>query len=157
MLNLIFQTAKAKDPSKVNPDSRLVFDLYKKQEWFQDPFVQQIIKEVDHATVLQGFVLQTDKGMIIPPEYLSTGTKTAICMYEMSDQVFNLTQMGDNVFVYMCQLALERDVTVLTYRMLPYSLLCQLDCCKDYIPVVFTDAEDYYDKFEEWLEEIYND
>ena len=71
MMNLIFQTAKAKDPSKVNPDSRIIFDLEKKQEWFQDPFVQHIMREVDHVTVLQGFVLQTEDGNVIPPDYFN--------------------------------------------------------------------------------------
>lgn len=157
MLNLIFQSGKAKDPSRVYPDSRGIFDLQKKQEWFQDPFVQQVLQEVDKVSVLQGFVLQTENGDVIPPEYLSTGSKTLICMYEMPDCIFNLTQMGDNVFVYACQLALVRNVTALTYRYLPYNLLQQLELQKDYTPIKFIDYDEYYDSFNEWLEEIYND
>ena len=157
MLNLIFQRAKAYNPKDVYFDSRMFFELNKKQEWFEDPFVQRIMKEVDHVTVIQGFVLQAANGNVIPPEYLCTGTKTAICMYEHPELIFNATQMGDNVFCYICELALTQDITVLTYRDLPYNLLKRLDVQKDYKPVSFTDAGEYFEKFDEWLEEIYND
>ena len=46
MLNVIFQTSKAKDPSKVIVDSRFFFSKNKKKEWFADPFVQSIINFV---------------------------------------------------------------------------------------------------------------
>jgi hypothetical protein len=157
MLNIIFQKAKAADPSKVKVDSRSFFERHKKVEWFQDPFVQRIMSEVDHVSVIDGFVLQAHDGTIIPPEYLCTGTKTAICIYECPDQIFNVTQMGDNVFIYICNLAYRKDVTVLTYRDLPYRFLKELKVSKDYAPVSFEDDIDYYDKFDEWLEEIYND
>lgn len=157
MLNLIFQKAKAKDSKTVYFDSRMFFELHKKQEWFEDSFVQRIMKEVDHVNVIQGFVLQTKNGDIIPPEYLCTGTKTAICMYECPNLIFNATQMGDNVFCYICEYALDHDITVLTYRDLPYNLLKCLNIQKDYKPVSFVDAGEYFEKFDEWLEEIYND
>lgn len=157
MLNLIFQRAKASDPKKVYFDSRMFFEMNKKQEWFEDPFIQQMMQEVDHVSVLQGFVLQAANGNVIPPEYLCTGTKTAICMYECQDLIFNATQMGDNVFYYICKIACTRDITVLTYRDLPYNLLKQLEVQKDYKPVTFADAGEYFEKFDEWLEEIYND
>lgn len=97
MLNLIFQKRKAKGAKHVYPDSRSVFELHKKVEWFEDPFVQKIMKEVNKVTLVKGFVLETESGVAIPPEYLSTGTKTAICIYKMPDCVFNLTQMEDKL------------------------------------------------------------
>ena len=91
MLNLIFQKAKAKDVSKVRVDVRAFFAREKKAEWFADPFVQQVMQTVDHAEQIDGFVLKDGEGNVIPPEYLSTGTKTAICIYEFPDMIFNAT------------------------------------------------------------------
>lgn len=157
MLNLIFQTGKAKNPAQVCPDSRAFFSIHKKKEWFTDPFVRKIIHEVDGASVLEGFVLQDSVGEIIPPEYLSTGAKTAICVYLFPDMVFNATQMGDNALKFVLALAVTRDVTLLVYRNLPYNGLLGIPISKDYEPVSFADAEEFYDCMDEWLEEIYND
>lgn len=157
MLNLIFQTGKAKEPSKVCVDSRDFFSLHKKKEWFQDPFVRRIIREVDKAEVIRDFVLENDEGEAIPPEYLSTGTKTAICIYKFADMVFNATQMGDNAFKFVLELSQERDITVLVYRDLPYNGLCKVPLYKDYEKVEVKDAAEFYDLMDEWLEEIMND
>lgn len=157
MLNLIFQKAKAKDPKTVRVDSRDFFSIEKKVEWFQDPFVQQIIREVDHAECEEGFVLRNEEGVAIPPEYLSTGAKTAICVYEFPDLIFNATQMGDNALNFVLQLSLERDITLLVYRVLPYDSFRDLDVYKDYKKVEFEDWLDFCTKIDEWLEEIYND
>lgn len=157
MLNLIFQKAKAKDPKTIRVDSRDFFSIEKKVEWFQDPFVQQIIREVDHAECEEGFVLRNEEGVAIPPEYLSTGAKTAICVYEFPDLIFNATQMGDNALNFVLQLSLERDITLLVYRVLPYDYFRDLDVYKDYKKVEFEDWLDFCTKIDEWLEEIYND
>lgn len=157
MLNLIFQKAKAKDPKTVRVDSRDFFSIEKKVEWFQDPFVQQIIREVDHAECEEGFVLRNEEGIAIPPEYLSTGAKTAICVYEFPELIFNATQMGDNALNFVLQLSLERDITLLVYRVLPYDSFRDLDVYKDYKKIEFEDWLDFCTKVDEWLEEIYND
>lgn len=157
MLNMIFQRAKAKDPDKVIVDSRAFFSLEKKEEWFRDPFVRRILNEVDHVECIDGFVLRNEEGIVMPPEYLSTGSKTAICTYEFPDLIFNATQMGDNAFKFILELSSTRDITVLVYRLLPYMAMRNLQLCKDYVPVHFTDDVDFYDKLDEWLEEIYND
>lgn len=157
MLNLIYQRAKAKDVRSVRVDSRAFFSNKKKVEWFKDPFVQEIIGTVDHCRVIDGFVLENEEGNVIPPEYLSTGSKTAICVYEFPELIFNATQMGDNAFAFVLKLAKTRDVTVLTYRMLPYNWLKRLQVCKDYEPVDLGDWQRFAVLQDEWLEEIYND
>lgn len=126
-------------------------------EWFSDPYVQRVMKEVDRVEYVDGFVLKNEEGIAIPPEYLSTGAKTAICVYEFPDVIFNATQMGDNAFKFVLELSLKRDITVLVYRLLPYEAMRSLSLYKDYEPVSFDDWEDFYDKLNVWLEEIYND
>lgn len=157
MINLIFQINKAHDPEKVQPDSRAFFSMNKKKEWFEDPFVQRIMQEVDGASVISGYVLKDRSGEVIPPEYLSTGTKTAVCVYFFPDMVFNATQMGDNALQFVLELSQCRDITLLVYRDLPYFAFRGLSVCKDYEPVSFADDGEFYECMDEWLEEIYND
>ena len=101
MLNLIFQKNKAKDPDKVWVDSRRFFDTKVNENWLQDEFVQDAIMKIDNAKVLEGCILRDFEGKIIPPQYLSTGTKTVICVYEFPDLIFNATQMGDNALAFV--------------------------------------------------------
>lgn len=158
MLNIIFQTAKANNPKSVIVDCRQFFSLYKKVSWFEDPFVQKVMQVIDGVKYISGFVLETKEGIAIPPEYLSTGAKTAICIYEYPEKIFNLTQMGNNVIPFIVDLADSRDITALTYREIPYDYL-EGGFTKDYKPVELGEEPDvsYYDLVEKWLEEIYND
>lgn len=155
MLNLIFQRNKAKDPSAVIADCRGFFDLKKKASWFQDPFIQKILELIDGATVIDGLVLKSRTGDVIPPDYLSTGAKVMICIYEFPDLVFNITQMGNNVIPLLIELCSKEDRTVLSYRLIPIYQLSEIPLQKDYQN--YQVSEDSYDDVDEWLEEIMND
>ena len=156
MLNVIFQRSKAKNPDDIIEDSRFFFSKNKKKEWFEDPFVQQIIHFVDKAEVIDGMILKDRFDNIIPPEYLSTGSKTAICVYEYPDKIFNMTQMGDNALAFITGLSKSRDITLLCYRLLPYCQMIDTEFYKDYVPVDISDPDDFDTLMEEWLEEIGN-
>lgn len=155
MLNLIFQRNKAKDPSTVIADCRGFFNLKKEASWFQDSFVQKILESVDGATVIDGFVLRSRTGEVIPVDYLSTGAKVMICIYEFQDLVFNITQMGNNVIPLLIELCSKEDRTVLVYRIIPIYQLSKISLQKDYQD--YQVSEDSYDDVDEWLEEIMND
>lgn len=153
MLNLIFQINKAQNPDDVIIDSRMFFSTHKKKEWFQDPFVQLLLKKVDHTKVIQGFVLENEDGDVIPPEYLSTGVKTVICIYEFQDKIFNLTQIGDNALAFVSVLSKLRDITALCYRFLPYDQMSDIDLYKDYEKYQIGDIYDFECDMRGWLEE----
>lgn len=119
--------------------------------------MKRVIEYVDKAKVISGIVLQDSSGNVIPPEYQSTGSKTAICIYESPNMIFNLTQMGDNALAFISLLTNNRDITALTYRMLLYHQMIDVDFHKDYERVDISDSDIYDEYFEEWLEEIYND
>lgn len=157
MLNLIFQRNKAKNPDKVWVDSRGFFDTKVNDDWFKDEFVRNIIESVDKAKVIEGCVLKDFEGKIIPPQFLSTGTKTAICVYLFPDLIFNATQMGDNALAFILKLAENRDITLLTYRDMPYNVLNVIGFTKDYLPVEYEDDVEYWELFDLWKEEMFND
>jgi len=152
MLNLIFQKGKTSMPVYV--DSRNFFSMNKKEEWFTDRIVQTIMDYVDGTVLVSGFVLRDRMGRTIPPEYLSTGCKTAILIWKFPGLVFNVTQCGDNAFKCVADLCEYNDRTVLTYRYLPERYLKRLELQKDGISFSITDYDGLVDG---WLEEKYND
>ena len=154
MLNLIFTKNKALDPKMVYRDCRYFFSENKKAEWFKDPFVQKIMLGVDNTVLVDGLVLKNKDGDIIPPEYLPTGTKVMICVYEFPNLIFNATQMGYNVLWFLQELCKEHDRTVVTYKYLPEIFLEGLDLQKDYKSFKL---EDYDDLVDDWLEESKSD
>jgi hypothetical protein len=157
MLNLIWQKGKAKNPDDVWVDSRYFFSQNKKESWFKDSFVRKVIKAVDGAEVIDGCVLRSKEGNVMPPEYLSTGSKTAICVYEFPNLIFNATQMGDNALMWVLRLSMERDFTLLTYRTISAPMLKEVGFLKDYKEVVIPEGYDLWDLQDDWREEIYND
>lgn len=65
--------------------------------------------------------------------------------------------MGDNAFQFIILLCRDYDRTVLTYRYLPYKYMITLNLQKDYEPITFEDDVDFWEHFDEWMEEMYND
>lgn len=153
MFNVIFQIAKAKDPDNVIVDSRMFFSINKKKEWFSDPFVQLLLDKVDRVKVIKDFVLEDENGNAIPPEYLSTGSKTVICIYEFPEKVFNITQVGDNALAFVSVLSKHRDITGLCYRFLPYDQMIDVDFYKDYQKFKIGNIVEFDTINRKWLEE----
>lgn len=116
---------------------------------------KKILELIDGATVIDGLVLKSRTGDVIPPDYLSTGAKVMICIYEFPDLVFNITQMGNNVIPLLIELCSKEDRTVLSYRLIPIYQLSEIPLQKDYQN--YQVSEDSYDDVDEWLEEIMND
>lgn len=74
------------------------FNHVKKEEWFDDPFVQKVIREIDNAEVACGSAvrsLTTHHGY--SADHLSGGAKYLIMLYEYMDKPHRfLVTMGDN-------------------------------------------------------------
>lgn len=148
MINLIYTKTKAKE--RVYEDCRDFFSVHKKIEWFQDPFIQRVLKTIDRVQSIDGWCIISEDGIAIPPEYLSTGSKLVICVYLFPEYVFNVTQCGNNAFGFIHAICAVQDRTVLTYRYLPEKLLEGLELQKDYEPF---NLEDYEELSDEWEKE----
>lgn len=81
-------------------------------EWFEDPFVQRMVKGVDGATVLGNRLVQSKVMGLIPPTDLSGGVKTLILIYKMPERVFNASTCGDNCARWILQMAKKQDVAI---------------------------------------------
>lgn len=89
-------------------------------EWFEDPFAQEIIKSVDRGTVLGPNAIDTKILGIIPPEKLSSGTKTLLLMYFMPERVYNATNCGDNCARWILAIGKKHDITINLYHLMDF-------------------------------------
>lgn len=87
--------------------------------WFRDPFVQEMMEDVDHSRFITGEIIESDVLGPIAPERLSGGLQTLILIYERTDMVFDATSCGENCARWLLEIGRKKDVTVnLNYLMM---------------------------------------
>lgn len=57
---------------------------------------------------------------VIPPEKLSSGTKTLLLMNFEPTRVFNATNCGDNCAYWILRIASKKDVTINLYHLMDF-------------------------------------
>lgn len=65
-------------------------------DWIVDPFVREMILDVDQSTVLDSGVIDSPVLGKIPPTGLSGGGKTLILVKFDKNRMFNASTCGDN-------------------------------------------------------------
>lgn len=84
-------------------------EVYEK-EWFSDPLVKDMVKDIDQSNVVADGVIDSPFLGLIPPTELSGGLKGLLLMkFEESvkDRYFYGGQFGDNTLGYMLRIADE--------------------------------------------------
>lgn len=81
-------------------------------EWLLDPFVKEMIRDVDRSEVLGSGVIDSPVLGKIPPLNLSGGVKTLILVKFEPDRVFNASTCGDNCARWLLKIAESEDRTV---------------------------------------------
>ncbi len=81
-------------------------------EWITDPFVKEMIKDVDSSEVMYSGVIDSPVLGKIPPAKLSGGVKTLILVKFEADVVFNASTCGDNCSKWLLKIAEEEDRTI---------------------------------------------
>lgn len=66
------------DMENVIYNTSVYFDNVYSPQWFQDSFAQRVIKSIDKGTVVGPNAIDTKILGVIPPEKLSSGTKTLL-------------------------------------------------------------------------------
>ncbi|MDY3016506.1 MAG: DUF4869 domain-containing protein [Blautia sp.] len=80
--------------------------------WIVDPFVKEMIQDVDQSTVLDSGVIDSPVLGKIPPVGLSGGVKTLILVKFDKDKIFNVSTCGDNCAKWLLRIAESEDRTV---------------------------------------------
>ena len=81
-------------------------------EWITDPFVKEMIKDVDSSEVMYSGVIDSPVLGKIPPAKLSGGVKTLILVKFEADVVFNASTCGDNCSKWLLKIAEDEDRTI---------------------------------------------
>lgn len=81
-------------------------------EWITDPFVKEMILDVDRSTVIDCGVIDSPVLGKIPPVNLSGGVKTLILVKYEPLKIFNASTCGDNCAKWLLKIAETEDRTV---------------------------------------------
>ena len=81
-------------------------------EWITDPFVKEMILDVDRSKVIDSGIIDSPVLGKIPPLNLSGGVKTLILVRFEPEKVFNASTCGDNCAKWLLKIAEEEDRTV---------------------------------------------
>ena len=85
-------------------------------EWLEDPFAQRIIKSVDKGVVMGSNAIKTKVLGVIPPEKLSSGTKTLLLM-NFEPRVFSWCRA---TAYWILRIAAKKDVTINLYHLMDF-------------------------------------
>ena len=88
------------------------FNRHKKEEWFSNPVVQRIIKNIDRTEVVMGEVLKSPVFGIMASDRLSTGCKATILLETMPEVNVYATRCGDNCASDILEIASRKDITI---------------------------------------------
>ncbi len=93
-----------------NTSSYFKYDY--EDSWIVDPFVKEMIQDVDKSTVLDSGVIDSPVLGKIPPTELSGGVKTLILFKFNKDKIFNASTCGDNCAKWLLKIAESEDRTI---------------------------------------------
>lgn len=112
MLNIHFGRDNV-DMSQIIMNPLAYFRNHRKVDWFNDPFIREIIKDIDKAEVIRDEAILKENGRGITPEQLAGGTQTLICIYKNPDTMFYGEPMGDNCVPFLMRIAEQYDINLL--------------------------------------------
>ena len=78
-------------------------------DWITDPFVKEMILDIDRSVVIDSGIIDSPVLGKIPPLGLSGGVKTLILVKFNRDKVFNASTCGDNCARWFLEIAKEED------------------------------------------------
>ena len=81
-------------------------------EWLEEPFVKEMILDIDKSEVLSPYCIQSPVLGQIPPVMLSGGVKTLLLILNCPDRIFNASTCGDNCAKWILKIAEARDITI---------------------------------------------
>jgi hypothetical protein len=91
------------------------FDDVYEPEWFNDSYVQKIIREIDDSQVEvragKSVNIYNEYLGNIPPSHLSSGTKGLILLYK-DDVKINGDRLGDNCIGFLLEIADKKDISI---------------------------------------------
>lgn len=93
-------------------NTSVYFKFNYEPSWLEDPFVQEMILDVDSSRVLGSGAIDSPVLGVIAPVTLSGGVKALILIDKVPSRVFNASNCGDNCARWLLRIGDRHDVTV---------------------------------------------
>ena len=101
-------------------DAPSYFDNVYENEWIEDDFVKEMIKDVDKSTVISAHVIESPVFGAITPQGLSGGVKVLILMLKDDSFVYNMSNCGNSCAKWILKIAEQKDLTVYLQHILRF-------------------------------------
>lgn len=115
MLNIFYGDMKE---AVYNTASYFKYDY--EDSWIEDPFVKEMIQDVDQSTVLDSGVIDSPVLGKIPPVSLSGSVKTLILTKFEKDKIFNASTCGDDCAKWFLKIAETEDRTINLHHLMDF-------------------------------------
>lgn len=148
MLNIWFRGGENPDgtPIEVIDAIDFYFKYLFDEEWMEDPFVKEMIRDVDKSEVVAPHIIESPVLGPILPEVLSGGVKTLMMILKTDGFIFNVNHCGDNCAKWILKIAEKKDITIYLGYMMKFE--------GDFdIKILNTDAEAH--NYQEYIEKIF--
>lgn len=93
-------------------DAPSYFDNVYEDEWLEDPFVKEMIEDVDSSKVINAHIIESPVLGAITPKELSGGVKVLILMLKDDSFVYNMSNCGNNCAKWILKIARKKDLVV---------------------------------------------
>lgn len=101
-------------------DAPAYFDNVYEDEWIEDPFVQEMIQDIDHSKVISAHIIESPILGAITPKELSGGVKVLILMLKDDSFIYNMSNCGNNCGKWILKIAEQKDLTVYLQHILRF-------------------------------------
>ena len=115
------------------------FDNSYEDVWFSDPFICEMIKDVDKSEVKSAYCIENSVLGQIPPTLLSGGIKALVLMYK-TDLTICATNCGDNCIKWIKAIADKKPITIALGHLMDFNSKNLHVYVKD-LDTVYTDSE----------------
>lgn len=100
-----------KEPEKLNRSVDKYFNNWYDKEWFNDPFVKEMVLDVDKTEIVGPNLAISPVFGAMPPTKISGGVKTLIMAWKTDRLVYG-TACGDNCAKWLIEIGKRKDILV---------------------------------------------
>ena len=106
------------DKTILNVDKMFFASL--SSEWFKDPFVIDMVEQVDKVKSLGIGIFSSPVMPVVSSCNLSTGVKTLVLLYHMPQYEYIITNCGDNCAKWILEIGKRKDISVRLTRIMNF-------------------------------------
>ena len=133
-------------------DVDVYFNYNYEDEWFDDPLVKQMVKDIDKSEVLSAYNVISPVLGSIPTTKISGGVKALILMYKLPGVYVWATACGDNCAEWLLKISEMQDVYIVLEHIMRFPRDFKAVCVDNAVEI--NSINDYLDNAFQCLFEV---